>query len=255
MKICELYDRLCEKIPPSLSCSWDNDGLMCCPDREAEVKKVLVALDVTGAVVREAIDGGYDAVVSHHPLIFDPIKAIDPADHVAKKAIDLLRAGVTVMSFHTRLDAVAGGVNDTLAARLGLCDTSPFGVDGEEIGRVGSLASPMSLSAFAELLKTALGAPTVEVSDAGRPVCRVAVLGGSGSDDVLAARAAGADTYVSGELKHSWLTDAPDLGINLVAAGHFYTEDPVCETLKAWILEIDPTLTVAVTNSHPARFV
>ena len=82
---------------------------------------------------------------------------------------------------------------------------------------------------------------------------RVAVLGGSGSDDVKAAKRAGADTYVSGELKHNYLTDAPDLGINLVAAGHFHTENPVCERIRELLLAADATLEVCVTDSNPVK--
>jgi putative NIF3 family GTP cyclohydrolase 1 type 2 len=157
------------------------------------------------------------------------------------------------MSFHTRLDAVAGGVNDTLAAALGLRDTVPFGADGEWIGRVGNLGEPMTTDAFASLVCAVTGAPCVQVSDAGKPVFRVAVMGGSGSDDVGAALASGADTYLSGELKHNYLTDAPESGMNLLAAGHFYTENPVCETLREMVLAINPDLEVRVTDSNPVR--
>ena len=251
MKVFELYEYLNEKIPPSLSCAWYNAGLLCCPDRGAEVRRVLVALDVTGRVVEEAVAGGYDVIVSHHPLIFTPLRAVSGEDPVSAKVIRLLRAGISVMSFHTRLDAVEGGVNDTLAARLGLLEVVPFGQGGEAIGRIGSLPAATSLAEFAEAVKAATGAPCVQVSDAGLSVSCVAILGGSGSDDVLAAKAAGADTYLSGELKHNFLTDAPDLCINLVAAGHFYTEDPVCQTLCQWIKTADPTLTVRVTDSNP----
>ena len=251
MTVLELYALLNEKIPPSLSCEWDNDGLMCCPNPEATVSRVLVALDITGAVVNAAIEGGYDVIVSHHPMIFSPLSQIEPSNHTAKKVIDLCRAGISAMSFHTRLDAVEGGVNDALAAAIGLTDVTPFGNAGEEIGRIGSLSTPMSLENFATCVKAAIGAEQLIVSDAGKTVSRVAVLGGSGSDDVFAARAAGADTYLSGELKHNWLTDAPDLGINLVAGGHFHTENPVCAVLCRMIREADGTVTVDTVNSNP----
>jgi dinuclear metal center YbgI/SA1388 family protein len=255
MKVCELFAALEERIPRGLSCSWDNDGLMVCPDGEREVRRVLVALDVTEEIVKQAIAGGYDVILSHHPMIFRPLKAVNPYDAVARKAIRLLCAGVSVMSFHTRLDAVSGGVNDTLAALLGLENTEPFGNDGEEIGRIGTLPKPMQLSAFAKAVRDTIGAPAVQVSDAGRPVSRVAVLGGSGSDDVSAAIRAGADTYVSGELGHHYLTDAPDMGINLIAGGHFHTENPVCEVLSSMALEIDPSLTVDIAFSNPVQTV
>ena len=255
MTVRELYTFLNEKIPPSLSCSWDNDGLMCCANAGAGVKKVLGALDITATVVKTAIDGGYDVIISHHPLIFSPLRALNPNDHVAKKVIDLLRAGVTAMSFHTRLDAVQGGVNDLLANALGLENVAPFGQDGEEIGRIGELAGPMSVKTFAANVRNALGAGQVLVADAGREVKRVAVLGGSGSDDVRAAIAAGADTYLTGELKHNYLADAPELGINLFAAGHFDTEVPVCGRIKELLLEADATLTVDIVSSNTVTVV
>lgn len=254
MTVRELYDYLNEKIPPSLSCDWDNDGLMCCPLPDATVKKVLIALDVTAAVVRQAIEGDYDVILSHHPLIFSPLRAVEPSHHVARKVIDLVRAGIAVMSFHTRLDAVSGGVNDALAESLRLENVTVFGENGEAIGRVGTLETPITLADFADRVKQATGADAVQVSDADKPVYRVAVLGGSGSDDVRAARAAGADTYVSGELKHSYLTDAPECGMNLVAAGHFYTENVVCERLRAWVQEADATICAEITNSNPIQF-
>lgn len=247
MTVGALYAELEQRIPRSLSCDWDNDGLMCCPDLTAEVKKVLVALDVTGDTVRTAVEGGYDLIVSHHPMIFRPLRALDPGNYVARRAMELTRAGVSVMSFHTRLDAVAGGVNDTLAELLGLRDVTPF---GEGIGRVGTLDNVYTLCKFAETVKSVTGAPAVLCGDAGLPVRRVALLGGSGSDDVPAALAAGADTYLSGELAYHHLADAREMGINLLAAGHFHTENPVCRTLSRMLAGIDPTLTVDLYDSN-----
>ncbi len=253
MTVKELYRELELRILPSLSCDWDNDGLMCCPDDKREVRRVLIALDVTEEIAEKAIREGYDLILSHHPLVFRPLRALEPSVPVAGKVIRLLCAGVSVMSFHTRLDAVSGGVNDTLASLFGLTEIVPFGNDGEAIGRIGSLKREMSLDDFAELVKRVTGAPCVTVSDGGVAVRRVAILGGSGSDDVGAARAAGADTYLSGELAHHHLTDCPEWRMNLLAAGHFYTENPVCEVLKNILLEIAPDVTVQVANSNRIR--
>ncbi len=255
MKVSELYAALSARIPAALSCSWDNDGLMCCPDPAREVRRVLIALDVTGRVIDEAERGNYDVILSHHPLIFTPLRALTPNSPVGAKLIRLVQKGIAVMSFHTRLDAVEGGVNDCLAALLSLSDVTPFGNDGEEIGRVGNLKQPMPLDRFAARVKELLGADALTVADAGRAVRRVAVLGGSGSDDVAAAIAAGADTYLSGELKHNYLTDAPDMGINLVAAGHFYTEDPVCRVLRELVLQADAGIEVALTDSNSCHII
>ena len=250
MTVYELYRQLEERIPRTLSCEWDNDGLMVCGG-DRPVKRLLIALDITSAVVDAAVSGGYDLVISHHPLVFRPLKAITPEIPVANKVIRLLTANIAAMSFHTRLDAVCGGVNDTLAAALGVKDTVPFGNDGETIGRIGRLESPMTLEDFAALVKRVTGVPFVLATNAGRPVERVAILGGSGSSDVAAAERAGADTYLSGELAHHHLTDAPERGMNLVAAGHFHTENPVCETLKRMLEEIDPSIEADIINSNP----
>ena len=255
MTVRELYAFLNEKIPPALSCSWDNDGLMCAWSMEKEVKRVLVALDITRAVAEKAIAEGYDVILSHHPMIFHPLKNLNPDDPIAQKAMALIRADVAAMSFHTRLDAVEGGVNDVLCAKLGLENVQPFGEGDEAIGRIGDMNGKMTLEAFAALVKEVTGADAVQYADAGKKVSRVAVLGGGGSSDVDAAFRAGADTYVSGELKHSCLTEAPERGMNLVAAGHFHTEDPVCRRLCELAQEADPKIIVEIVNSNPVRVI
>lgn len=242
MTVLELYQYLDARIPRALSCEWDNDGLLCCPDRSRPVRRVLVALDVTDRVVSRAIAEGFDAIVSHHPMIFKGLRAVNGQDAVSAKLLRLLAAGISVMSFHTRLDAVSGGVNDTLASLLGLSDVENFGQNGETIGRIGTIGEPMTVSDFAAHVKETLGSPAVFYGDAGVSVRRVAVLGGSGDDDVSAARAAGADTYLSGTLKYHDLVDAPESGMNLLMAGHFYTERPVCRVLEKLIREADATV-------------
>lgn len=250
MKVRELYHALDERIPASLSCSWDNDGLMCCPAPEKEVRRVLVALDITEDIVKKAVDEEFDVILSHHPLIFKGLNAIDPANFVARKVIRLIRADVAAMSFHTRLDNLSGGVNDALASRLGLCHVRPFGrPDPVQMGRLGELLSPMSGRAFAKQVKAALGAEGVRLSDSGREVRLVAVLGG-GPADLTDAIAAGADTLVTGDLKFNQLTDAPDIPINLIEAGHFETEAPVCDVLADMVKALDDTIEVVVEKSN-----
>lgn len=249
MTVKELYGILNEKIPPSLSCSWDNDGLMCCPDSSREVKKILLTLDVTDGAVDTAASGGFDMIISHHPFFFKGLKSVTDTQPLSAAAIKLIKAGVSVASFHTRLDAVEGGVNDTLAALLGLKNAIPFGNEGEEIGRIGDL-SGFTLSELCERVKAATGAPFVLCADGGKVPSRVAILGGEGGDDVGAAARAGADTFISGRIGYHHMTDAAGRGLSLIEAGHFYTEFPVCETLKKWLLEINPEIEIEVYNSN-----
>ena len=242
MTVIELYRYLDEHIPSSLSCEWDNDGLMCCPDGAAEVKRVLVTLDVTSDAIETAKKEGCEAIVSHHPLIFRGVKSVNCGEVVPSRVIELIKNNITAMSFHTRLDAVSGGVNDLLAIRLGIKEAEPFGECG--IGRIGTLENPMPLDDFARLVKQSLGAPTVQYADAGKEVYKVAVLGGSGGDDVPAALALGADTYVSGEFSYHALADAPEGDMNLIEAGHFYTEEPVCEALADLVSSADSSIKI-----------
>ena len=242
LTLSELYAFFESKLPRTLSCDWDNDGMMCCADPAKQVHRALVVLDVTDEIIDAAVTGGYDLILSHHPMIFRGLRSVEPSSLAAARTIKLIRAGVSVFSFHTRLDAAEGGVNDALAAALGLTDVVPFGSGGQAIGRIGLLSTPMLAQDFAKHVKETLGSPYACLADAHRPAHRVAVLGGSGKDELQAACEAGADTYVSGELGHHPMTDAPDMGINLIEAGHFYTERTVLPVLQAMLAEADPTI-------------
>ena len=233
MTIKEFYASLEAVLPRSLSCDWDNDGISCCPDPDAPVSGVLVALDPTEDAVEAAIERGCNVVLTHHPMLFRGLKAVDGRDTGSRKVIRMIANGITAMAFHTRLDAADGGVNDILAARLGLTDVEPFGEDGnpqgKPIGRVGNL-------------------PAVVFAGCGKPVHRVAVLGGGGEDDIAAAAAAGADTYVTGELKYHHLCDAPYGSLNLIMAGHYHTEAPVLDRLAQLAARICPHVPVCIHN-------
>ncbi len=257
MTVRELYKRLDERIPRSLSFSWDNDGLMCCPDGAREVKRVLVALDVTGEVADIAVNGGYDVILSHHPFIFKGLKALDDEGAISAKAIRLLQNNISVMSFHTRLDCVEGGVNDKLCELLDLGYVEEIFDEGLPLGRIGYLDAPMSAEDFARLVKEVLDAPCVLLSDAGAEVKRVALCGGSGGDLLNIARQMGADTFVSGRVGYHEMTDAPDFceKMNIIEAGHFYTEAPVCEVLLDLVCETDPEIECDICNSNVIKMI
>lgn len=246
--VSELYQKLNTAIPSSLSCEWDNDGLMCCPNPDRACRKVLLALDVTEAIVDRAIAEDFDAILSHHPLVFRPVGALIVEKSVPRKLIKLVQNGVSVLSFHTRFDALAGGVNDVLATALDLKNTAPFGNEGEEMGRIGEV-DPTTLQAFAQKVKTALNAPVV-LAAGNLPVRRVAILGGSGADFIGAAQKAGADTYVSGELGYHRLSTAIEDGMNLVEAGHYFTENGALLALAALVKQADGEIDVSVADSN-----
>lgn len=222
MTVKELYEELSAWYPAALSAEWDNDGLMCCADESKEVKRVLCALDATEAVIDCAEKNGFDLILTHHPLLFRKVGAFTEGVPEARKLMKLIGAGISVLSFHTRADAAMGGVNDLLAKALGLCDVMPL---PGGIGRIGVQKEKVCLSSFAKRVKETLSSPVVLVGDAGLPVFRCALCGGSGKDEIAAAKAAGADTFLSGRLSYESVNEAGALGINLLEAGHFYTED------------------------------
>ncbi len=251
MNVRELYERISDRIPEDLSEEWDNDGIMCCPDDLAAVNRVLVTLDVTEEIVDYAIDNGFDVILSHHPLVFKPLTAIDPENHISRKLIKLIRAGISVLSFHTRADKVRGGVNDCLARLLGLDDIEPFGDDC--LGRIGHLECETSMEEFATRVKSALGIDKLIVADAYNPVYTIALVGGDGKGYVKEALEIGADTYLSGRIGYNVMEEAAEMGINLIEAGHYATEFPVTKFFSNLVTKIDPRITVEIVGSYMLR--
>jgi dinuclear metal center YbgI/SA1388 family protein len=252
MTVRELYEKLSARIPEELSESWDNDGIMCCSDDYREVERVLVALDVTDEVVDYAIDNGFDVIISHHPLVFKPISSVNPDNHISRKLIKLIKADVSVLSFHTRADKVRGGVNDCLARLLQLADVEPFG-EGD-LGRIGHLEAETSLEEFAERVKSALGIDRLIASDARNPVYTVALVGGDGKSYVDEARDIGADTYISGRIGYNVMEEAEELGINLIEAGHYATEFPVTAFFASLVSKLDASVSVEIVGSYMLRY-
>ncbi len=253
MTVLELYNKLCERIPTSLSMEWDTDGFEICPDKDREVKRVLIALDVTDEVIDRAIDGGFDAIVAHHPVMFAGLNEVSELEPAGARAIKLIKNNISVMTFHTRLDAVDGGVNDVLAALLGLQNVEAVEFGGARMVRVGELVSELCAEDFARLVKEKLACPTVALAKASGMVRRVALIGGSGGDDMGVCAVCSADTFLTGELKHHQMLMARDIGANIVTAGHFYTENPVCSALKDFICELSADIECEIYFSYKVK--
>lgn len=254
----DIFHYLDNIAPFATQLDFDNAGFLV-GRGDRQVHRLLVSLDITEEVAREAVERGAELVVSHHPVIFHPAKSVTDADPVGRTLLALIEGGVAAICAHTNLDASVGGVNDALAQRLGLTDLSvlePSGVDGEGrpigIGRVGTLAGGEApgLTAFAAQVKEALGANGVRYVDAGKPVRRVAVGGGACGDMLELARAQSCDTFVTSDVKYNQFLDAAAMGLLLVDAGHFPTEDPVCPAIATYLRDRFPELTVIESDSH-----
>ena len=246
MKLSELYSFLNESIPPSLSADWDNDGIMFAPDGEKQVKKVLLALDANLPTARKAIEEKADLVITHHPLLFHPVSHLSFADKT-QNALSLFAAsGIPVFSFHTRLDAVENGVNDILADLFGIRERHFLC----EVGRAGVLKNEMPSDAFARLVGEKLGSDRLSFLLPRTFSHKIAFVGGSGRHCLPELIDNGIDTFVTGETSFDEENAFFDAGINLICAGHYFTEAPVLHHLKDLLLFADPNLFVSIFNSN-----
>lgn len=238
----EIYDYLKELAPLELQMDFDNSGFQL-GRLDAEVNRALLALDVTEEVVGEAIELGAQLIISHHPLIFSKLRSI-----MDTKLLRLAENRIAVISMHTNLDIAAGGVNDVLITLLGARADGPL--DPDDCGRVGELPEAQQFDSFLRFCKTALDSKGLRYYDAGRPVKRLAVMGGSGGDYIGCAVEKGCDTYVTADIKYHQFLEAKELGINLIDGDHFCTENPVIPSLCEKLRHEFPDVCFTVSASH-----
>lgn len=246
----EIEQALFELAPGEAAMEWDNVGhLLGDPDRAVE--RVLVALDITEGVADEAIASGCQLVVAHHPVMNcrrTPVQNIRDDTFQGHLFLKLLRNNVSAICMHTNLDIAWGGVNDALAQRLELVDPGPLCENG--LGRVGEYPESVALADYVRFVCQALGCNGLRYADAGKPVRRVAVGGGACGEFEEDAIRAGCDTFVTADLSYHQFLDAAGKGINLIDAGHFPTEDPVCEKVITYLTDRFPELAVSKSASH-----
>ena len=251
----DILDFLETFAPGYMKMDWDNVGLLC-GSRQTAVTKVLVALDPFEGVCREAKAFGAELLVTHHPLIFQPVKAVTDETAIGRSIQLLCENHISAVNAHTNLDCAPGGVNDRLAAVLGLQDISvidPVGTDarGREWGllRKGTVEM-QNLVDFLNTVKSALKCEGLRYVDGGKPVRHVAVGGGACAGELMDAVKAGCDTFVTSDIKYNQFWDAQDLGLNLIDAGHFYTENPVTACLAEKIAAAFPEISVRISETH-----
>lgn len=245
-KVSEIYAALCRIAPPELQMSFDNAGFLV-GHADAEVNKALLSLDITGEVIDEAREIGAQLIVSHHPVILHPLRSVT-AEGEGAMVLRLIENRIAAICIHTNLDIAEGGVNDVLLEKLGaVCE----GALGEgACGRFGVLRKPMTMPDFLAFCKDSLHVNTLRYVDAGRPVMRLAVMGGAGGGAVLDALAKGCDTYVTADVKYHQFLDAAELGLNLIDADHFCTENPVMPVLATKLRGDYPEVEFRLSTSH-----
>lgn len=241
---------------PTWAEAWDAVGLVC-GDPAERVERVVLSVDPVPGTVAEALGGGAQLLITHHPLLLTPVHGVPATDPKGSLVHRMIRGGLAHFVAHTNADVADPGVSDALADRIGLADVRPLQAAGTRgSGRVGQLAAPMSLREFAHLAAARLPATAWGVRAAGdpdRPVRTVAVCGGSGGSYAEDARSAGADAFLTADLKHhstlEAVTERGGDGMALVDAAHWATEAPWLEVAAARLRQHFGT-TVEVRVSH-----
>jgi dinuclear metal center YbgI/SA1388 family protein len=217
-----------EFAPHRLAAEWDNVGLLI-GDARRSVERVMTCLTVTPASVAEAVAERAQLIVSHHPVLFTPVRRITADDTQGKMLLDLIAAGIAVYSPHTAFDSAASGINQWLAEGLGLTGVAPLVPDSSDpklgTGRFGVPEGSATLASIAARVKDFLSVAGVQlVGNSQMPVRCVAIACGSGGELLEAARRAGCDCFLTGEAKLHTCLEAEAHGIGMILAGHFASE-------------------------------
>lgn len=243
MRCSEIMAALEQLAPAAYACDWDNPGLLA-GRKEKEVKKVMIALDATDEVVDLAIEQKVDFLLTHHPLIFRPLKKVNDEDFISRRILRLIQADISYVAMHTNFDCAPGCMADLAADLLDIQNGVPLEVMGEQdgvnfgIGKAGVLESGMSLKRLAELVKTTFGLPFVTVygmAEQTEPVTRIAVSPGSGQSMIKYALAAGSQVLVTGDIGHHEGIDAVANGLAIIDAGHYGLEHIFIEFMAGYL--------------------
>lgn len=234
--IIEIIDTV---APFSLAEEWDNVGLLL-GDPGQEISGVMVGLDPTISIIDEAILAGANLIITHHPIIFCPLKSIRTDQPTGAFLAKAIKHGIAVVGCHTNLDVVANGVNHILSIKLGLCNLkallpSPKANDDlTGLGLYGSFKNSFKKEDFLALVSQTLELPVLSVAgDLPENIDKVAVCGGSGSDFIEKAYESGAQVYITGEVKHSAARWAEEIGFCVIDAGHYATENLVTDAFAS----------------------
>ena len=245
-----VYDLIQRKAPFELQMDFDNAGFLV-GRADRPVTRVLVALDITEPVVAEAIDCGAQLIVSHHPVMNvrwheREMQTLRPDTRLGGVLTTLVKNDISAICMHTNLDAADGGVNDSLAKKLGLNDV--FLLNDEKIGRIGTLSCEKGLEEFLRDVIELLGCGGLRYCRGSGRVHRVAVGGGACGEYIPQAIAQGCDTFVTSDLRYNDFLDTR--GLNLIDAGHFPTENVICPAVKAYLEEHFPEVKTVISTSH-----
>ena len=255
MKCREITEILERDYPGSCAEEWDNVGLLA-GDYNSEIKSILVALDATDETIEQAVVGGFDMLITHHPLIFGSVKQINGNSLVGRRLLKLIGNHITYYAMHTNFDI--RGMAQLNEEQIGLINTNVLYETGEEdgnaegIGRVGELKSTMSYMQLAEHVKTSLKIESVRCyGSCSEDVKKVAISGGSGKSVVNEAIKAGAQVLITGDIDYHTGIDAAAQGLYIIDAGHFGTEKIFMDYMTEKLEKLFPECRIEKAEQTP----
>ena len=235
MTVQDLYNLIDRIAPFESQMDSDNSGFLV-GSAGQEIASVLFALDVSDRVIDEAVSLGAGLIVTHHPLMFDPLRSLTDGDYEGRLIRRLVRENISLIAAHTNLDQAPGGINDTLAKMCGLTDIS-----GEGFFRCGYLAAPLSAAALKEDLMRRLRTEVRLMGPGDAQIRKIGLCSGAGSSEWEGAVSAECDALISGEIRHHHALALADCGVVALECGHFATEEPGIRALAA-ALQNDPDI-------------
>lgn len=262
MKLSNIINIIEDIAPLNLKEDFDNVGLMV-GDREKNINKILLALDCTEDVIKEAKEIGADLILTHHPLLFRKPSTITTDTLLGKKIIDLIKSDINLYSAHTNWDSVKGGLNDTLVEMLGfskgiIMDKNQIDSDAG-IGRVVDLNKEMTVLELINLIKSSLGIKNLRYAgDLAQNIKRIAIVNGSGQDFFNYAKKLGADLIITGDTTYHFVSDYKEMGLNILDIGHFNSEWPVLIKVSEKVkekLDSDVEFIISKEAKDPFEFI
>ncbi|EOU1647553.1 MAG: Nif3-like dinuclear metal center hexameric protein [Clostridium perfringens] len=262
MKLNDIINIIEDIAPVNLKEGFDNVGLMV-GDREKNITKILLALDCTEEVIKEAKEMCAELILTHHPLLFRKPSTITTDTLLGRKIISLIKNDINLYSAHTNWDSVKGGLNDTLVEILGfnegiIMDKSP--VDSEAgIGRVVELTKEMTVLEIINLIKSSLGVKNLRYAgDLNEVIKKIAIVNGSGQDFFGDAKKLGADLIITGDTTYHFVSDYKEMGLNILDIGHFNSEWSVLIKVSEKVkerLDSDVEFIVSKEAKDPFEFI
>ncbi len=250
MTVGEIYNYINEIAPFNTAFEYDNPGLLV-GDKTAEVTGITVSLDCYNQTIKEALKNGSNLIITHHPVIFDPLKSVIEGSIVHS----LIKNGISLISAHTNLDMAPGGVNDALCERIGLKNIKAHNQVAENTFefRSGELAEAISADEFAKKLSKALNV-RVKYCGGENRIKTAAVCGGTGGGLMAEVASLGINALVTADCKHSFFVEADRIGFALFDCGHFNTEDVIIEPLAEKLRAKFPTANIFTSHYNNIKY-